>query len=283
MTPISPMEPTRRRSLNHQNSASLVATTSPDLRSHPAVRNYILLCLTALFLSVVCLAARGLGWWCLAPALVGCLTLLTHWVHGPPLVLLSLAGLLSTTGSRGRWVSADWPRLQTPTLLDVVLCLAMLAYVVGHYRLLSLRRCIFPPDPPRPYRDPLRRRSPDLVTGWETALLGLALPVWTGLALMTWVWMAGEETPLGMPHELRQALRLAWASLAVLAAAGIAASYLRWATATPEESLLYLQDQCWRQTRHEQGSLNRWLAWARLRAQRKGSVPKPNLGTRGQA
>ena len=45
---------------------------------------------------------------------------------------------------------------------------------------------------------------------------------------------------------LSQGLRLAWAGLALLAAVGIAVSYLRLTTATPEESLLYLQDQCWR-------------------------------------
>jgi len=54
-----------------------------------------------------------------------------------------------------------------------------------------------------------------------------------------------------------------------LAVAGITASYVRLASATPEESLLYLQDQSWRHTRREQGNLNRWLTWARLRVQRK--------------
>jgi hypothetical protein len=39
--------------------------------------------------------------------------------------------------------------------------------------------------------------------------------------------------------------------------------------APTEENLLYLQDQLWQQTRHEQATLNRWLVWARLRWQRR--------------
>jgi hypothetical protein len=243
--------------------------TPPELHAHPSVRNYMLFCMAALFLVVVCLSERGLEWWCLVPALIGCLTLVTHWVHGPPLVLLSLAGLMGMSNPYTRWSYSGWSSFQTPTLMDLVLCIAVLAYVLGHYRLLGLVRNVLPPDPRCPPGDPSRRRSADLVTGREMVLLGLALPVWTGLALLIWVWMMEEETPLDIAPDVWRMLRLVWVGLAVLAAAGIAASYLRRTTATPEESLLYLQDQCWRQTRREQSSLNRWLTWARLRAQRK--------------
>jgi hypothetical protein len=55
----------------------------------------------------------------------------------------------------------------------------------------------------------------------------------------------------------------------VLAATAALLGYLRWARATPEESLLYLQDQAWAATRSEQRRLNRWLIWARLRRRQK--------------
>lgn len=246
------------------------------LSNHPAVRNYMLLSLSALFLLVVCLADRGLEWWCLAPALVGCLALLTHWSHGPPLVLLFMTGLFVMANPRSRAVHTDWPRLQTPTLMDLVLCIAVLAYVVGHYRLLSLMRNIFPLDPRRRTSEPWQRRSVDLVTGREMALLGLMLPLWTGLSFMVWAMeLMDLATPPARQIDATQSLDLprelgfVWAALAVLAAAGTLAGYLRWITATPEEQLVYLQDQCWRLTRREQSSLNRWLTWARLRAQRK--------------
>jgi hypothetical protein len=97
----------------------------------------------------------------------------------------------------------------------------------------------------------------------------LALPLWTGLAIAVWGWMIETAPLLEMPVKVWRTLRIAWLVLAVLATTATVAGYLRWATATPEESLLYLQDQLWRPTRGEQGSLNRWLVWARLRAQRK--------------
>lgn len=250
-----------------------------ELRDHPAVRNYMLFCLASLFLLVVCLSDRGFEWWCLVPSMIGCMTLLTNWNLGPPMVLLSLAGLLTVVYPRSRWNYAGWPYGQSTTLTDLLLCISVLAYVVGHYRLLSLLRSIFPPDPRRlPRRtppDPLRRRSPDLVNNWEMALVGITLPLWIGLAVMVWGRVIGSSAtrdvmvPLDMPVPLWRALQLVWASLAVLGVTGIVVSYLRWTTATPEECLLFLQDQCWRHTRREQSNLNRWLTWARLRSQRK--------------
>lgn len=256
------------------------APTRRELRSHPAVRNYTLFCTAALFLLVVCLADHGLGWWSLTPALIGGVALLAQGSGGPPLVLLSLAGLV-LIGPRYSylWRYPYWQRGKVPTMMDLVLCVAVLAYVVGHYRLLALVRHVFPHDPRRlsssPPKmgggregDPARRRSADLVSSRELVLLLLTLPLWTCLAVVVWSWIMEETTPWGMEPEVWQALRLVWGGLTIVAATGTVASYLRQITATPEESLLYLQDQLWRHTRREQGRLNRWLAWARLRPRR---------------
>ena len=239
---------------------------------HPAVRHYTLFCLAALFLQVVCLADRGLDWWCLLPALIGGVALLAHWSMGPPLLLLSLTGLMLTQ-TRYRWSYLNWARDPTPTMMDLILCAAVLAYVMGHYRLLSLTRHIFPPDARRlsgdGFADPARGRSADLVSGWEMALLVLALPLWTVLSVVAWGWLIEDMGPLGMTREVWRMIRIVWAGLTIVAVTGVVAGYLRRTLATPEESLLYLQDQLWRQTRREQSSLNRWLTWARLRAQRR--------------
>lgn len=274
MTPSS-LPPANTEAPEEAQFSSSRAPRPSPLSNHPAVRNYMLFCLAAHFLLVICLADRGLEWWCLVPPLIGCFTLLTHWSHGPPLVIVSLTGLLGMTAPRARWKFEDWARFQAPTLMDLVLCIAVLAYVIGHYRLLSLMRPIFPADSRRPDERTKanRRRSADLVTAWEMAILGLALPVWTGLSVLIWTWMTENEMeealPLDMPRELWRGLRLAWLGLTLLAAAGIIANYRRLTSATMEECLLYLQDQCWRHTRREQSILNRWLTWARLRAQRK--------------
>ena len=232
-----------------------------ELRSHPAVRNYMLFCLGALFLLVVCLTDRGLDWWCLAPASIGCLTLLAQWRHGPPLVLLSLAGLLGMPGPRYVRGYPSGSLFQTPSFMDLVLCFVVLAYVLGHYRLLSLMRSIFPAES--------RRRSADLVTPWEMASLGVVLPIWSGLAVMIWAWLMEGEPPLDMSPLVWRVVRIVWTVLGLLATTGIVVHYVRLTTATPEESILYLQDELWRQTRREQSRLHHWLTWARLRAQRK--------------
>src|SRR5215472_12920236 len=89
----------------------LSAPTRRELRSHPAVRNYTLFCLAALLLLVVCLVDRGLDWWSLLPALVGGVALLAQWSIGPPLVLLSLTGLiLANTRYSHVWRSPYWAR-----------------------------------------------------------------------------------------------------------------------------------------------------------------------------
>jgi hypothetical protein len=62
-----------------------------------------------------------------------------------------------------------------------------------------------------------------------------------------------------------QALLLLWAGGLGLALAASVLGYLGWSRATPEESRLYLQDQLWRETRAEQGEVNRWRVWARRR------------------
>jgi hypothetical protein len=234
------------------------------------VRNYLLFGMASLFLVVVCLADRGLGWWCLLPALVGGVSLLAEWGAGPPLVLVSLTGLLLSV-PRPRFVYSYWVRDQVPTLMDLILCAAMLGYALAHYRYLALMHHVSPPDPRQPRggrAGPGRRRSADLVSAREMALVVLALPLWTGLAVLVWGWVLEASPPLDMPRELYRTLRIVWAVMFVLGATAVAAGYLRRAAATPQESLLYVQDLVWRATRREQSSLNRWLAWARLRAQR---------------
>jgi hypothetical protein len=246
-----------------------------ELRAHPAVRNYMLFCLASLLLLVVCLSERRLGWWCLIPSMIGALTLLMQWGLGPPLVLGTLTGLLSLARMRNPQGNPYNVRTPVPTLMDILLCLAVMAYVLGHYRLLSLMRHVFPPVPRRRDEavDPARRRSADLVSAVEMTLLGFAVPAWTGLSLFIWTWMMEDvDPPLNISREAWRILRLIWVFVFVLTATAVVVGYRRMTAATPEESLLYLQDEVWRRTRREQSNLNRWLMWARLRVRRKKEI-----------
>ena len=251
----------------------LPASPEPeDLRAHPAVRNYTLLCLASVFVLVVCLVDHGLGWWSLLPALIGSLGLVARWSMAPPLLLLSLTGLILSSPRYRSFYSA-WERRAVPALMDLILCMAVLAFIIGHYRLLSLLRNVFPTDPRGKRGGTLAeaapRRAADLVTPWELVRVMLTLPLWTALSVVASRLLSGNSPGLGIDPEVWSALLIVWVVLAVLGVVGIAGGYARQNAATPEESLLYLQDQLWRGTRREQGSLNRWLTWARLRAQRR--------------
>jgi hypothetical protein len=61
---------------------------------------------------------------------------------------------------------------------------------------------------------------------------------------------------------------LAWAIAMPLIAVSTVLGYQRWRRRTPNESLLFLQETLWTETRRDQRRLNRWLAWGKLRRQR---------------
>ncbi len=254
-------------------------TDEPELdpRSHPAVRNYTLLCLAALLVLTLGLAQLDVGGLALLPLLAGSIAVAACWSIGPPLVLLCLSGVLfGQLRARGRGLLSGIPE---SFAADLAVSIATLVFVVGHYRLQSLVRFVFPPDyrrkrPRKPMPGlrlppPEQPRSPDFVGQAELLQLALAALVFGALASAAWGVLVRQDPPLGFADREWWALVLIWAGGTLFAVAGTVSGYLRLRRSTPVESLVYLQDQIWRQTRREQSRLNRWLAWARLRRQRK--------------
>ena len=86
---------------------------------------------------------------------------------------------------------------------------------------------------------------------------------------LLWLVLSEQETPAGMGRGLWRGLLLIFVVTLAMGALWGAVAYLDWMTATPEEHLLFLQDEAWRGTRLEQNQINRFLAWARLRGQRR--------------
>jgi hypothetical protein len=257
-----------------QETSPLADRTVPaeaDDRSHPAVRNYVVLCLLALMVLALGLVDYAPGWWALVPVLAGAIALVARWNVGPPFVLLSLACILM--------LQARWPRWRPPTLslssTDIVMGGAVLAYVVGQYRLLSLVRQVFPRDTRAPALPnarrqqggaqpaALQRRSPVVVSGRELIVLALSLPVWCLLAALAWKGLESADPLLDIRPGVWQTLLVLWVGGLGLTMTAVVLGYLGWSGATPEASRLYLQDQLWRETRTEQGEVYRWLAWAR--------------------
>jgi hypothetical protein len=250
-----------------------------DPRAHPAARGYSLLCLAALLVVVVVLSQRDLGWKALLPLLTGSVAVAACWSVGPPLVLLCVAGgMVAQLRERSTGIVGGG---RGSLATDLVLAGALLAYVAGQYRLQSLLRHAFPPDPRRRRRLPKSRvpvvpvapadqpRAPELVGANELTTLVLAVLGITGLTAAAWVLLATRRPPLDFDRWEWSLVVVVWFGCVLGGAAWVATAYLRWQQAGPEESLLYLQDQLWRQTRREQSRLNRWLVWYRLRRQRR--------------
>jgi hypothetical protein len=244
-----------------------------DLGSHPAVRGYTLVCLVALLALTLFVTERGLGWWGLMPVLLGAAALLFRWSVGAPLLLVTLAVLLS---AQARFYLPQWARPRPSLLADLGVCVAVLGYSVAQYRLLALTRHVLPPDTRRrtlPGQGRAAaegpRRSPGSVGPWELPGLLLTLPLWALAAATVWVRLELEEPMQDFHVVVWRAVLLAWAFGLALAVTATALGYVSAVQAGRAEARVYLQDQVWRETRKDQGRLNRWLAWARLRRQRK--------------
>lgn len=134
--------------------SSVPESTGPE----STVRNYDLLCVTAVVILFLALFLRGFGWWSVLVLLVGLLGHLFRWRLAPLLLLVTLTlpqlsflfvrvyvAFNPQTASSSRW----WrlPRLQESDFLsNWILCTAVLGYVAAHYRVQGLLSHVFPPD-----------------------------------------------------------------------------------------------------------------------------------------
>jgi hypothetical protein len=262
-------------------------TPPPTFRNHPALRTCTILCLTALLVMVLALLENDRDLiWILILALIGAVALLAKWRFGPPLLLaglivLEFANRVLWSGYGGRlygWADSS-------PFMDATLAAAFLVFAAGQYRIVSVVHSVLPPDvrrrpPPPPPGPPNRiakapeddgrhRRSADLISQTEMAAMLVAAVVWAGVAVGVWLGLSALTPPHAFSRGVWRGLMLIFLGAATLAVLSAVAGYWSWITSTPEEHLLYLQDEAWRDTRLEQSSLNRWLVWARLRAQRR--------------
>ena len=274
-----------------------MATEDPielPLEKSAAGRHYALLCLLMLFATTILLAERVADIWCALPLLFGAVMLVIQWREGPALVLFlvvcllaaetiggELLGLLQVLLSGGFRRFAGHSR-SAAIIDDYMLAGALLIYSASYYRFLGFARHIFPLDTRvRPYgglgaserrrllEEP-QRRSPETVTPREFGLFVLAIPLWIGGAAALWYWtMTGQTAEYRIETVLTAALKLLYLFGVPLLLFRAAVAYSNQVRAGWDESQQFLQDQLWRETRREQSRTNRWLTWARLRAQRR--------------
>jgi hypothetical protein len=262
--------------------------TSPDTNARPVVRDYLIVSLAALLIITLILLEEGLHFWSVLPLMLGSIGLVSNWTLGPSLTLLSLMMLLILK----RWLLSipRWLPEEPAPLLHLALAGVTLIYAVSATRLLALVRHAVPPDTRRARKPPGSRargrwllpregsaRSSLAIPSTEIVVLLLSAPAFVLAAFLLWRRLANELPPtwlrLSMPlwqaMPLWRVLLLVWGGGIVLAAGYTLLSYLNRAQAGNEESLLFLQDQLWTETRGEQRRINRWIVWGRLRAQRK--------------
>ncbi len=249
------------------------------LRSQQAVRGYTVLCLTALMAMILALMENDRELInILLVAGMGALAVITFWRIGTPLLLMGLVLLEVYHRLNRPWYAAS-PTADDSPFMDAVLCAAVLAYAAGHSRLLSLGHTAFPIDLRRPpagsradgrsRQDGRRRRSAHLPGPWEIPLLALTAAGWAAAVSLGWLVLSSLSPPLGLSAGTWHGMLLIFVVGLTMAVLWAVFAYLDWSTVTPDEHLLFLQDQAWRETRLEQNSINRFVVWARLRGQRR--------------
>ena len=249
-----------------------------ELAEDPVVRNYVLIALAAVVVLLVVLLYQGLGTGSLVPALVGIMGVVTRWRSAPVLVLLALAGLYYIEMLRF-FGTVRPPGLDTAELADVLLAGAVLIYAAAHYRLQGLVHEIVPRESKKAGQPVVRvagelspRRSTAAVPQSEFALTAF-IPGWAAAALALWLTLPTAVPYLGTYVELRpqdwQAGLLVWVVGVALLVLTSVMQYVGYRRMSEAEARLFLQDAVWRETRREQRRINRWLAWARLRRQRR--------------
>jgi hypothetical protein len=283
-------------------------SSPPEAVAEPddGVRNYLFLCYAAQLALLLLLLERGLQLWGLLPVLIGCGSVALRWRLGPLVFLIALAGLLYIAPALDAVLRAG-QRWSTSSVSDVLLCAAVLAFLVGHYRLQGLVHFIFPRDPRRTTKPPRSRpvpvaarppfvvppqRSPLSASTAELVLLLVSLPLWLVLALVCEAKLIPHEAPLqelgkdwsSRTHYDYEIMGARTASFVVGAlwqgrwllwtfgGGGLLVAslfgYLAWVRASAAEAQIYLQDTVWKETCREQRRIQSWRVWGRRR-QRK--------------
>jgi hypothetical protein len=241
-----------------------------------APQHYRVLCVLALAAMFLVQFQQGLMLGGIVVLGVGAVAILLRAPISPLLVLLPLVG--------GQlYLHYLFPRPhQVLQIEDVVLCTATLAYVGGHYRLMSLWRSILPTDPRQRYHTtapvivPLNRlgmiapqhRPASLLSRGEMAWFVVQLPLFALLAQGAWLVLNAPRELLDLSPRWLQLLLLAWGLVLGMFIAGQLIRLARLLRMDRATAKMLLQDSLWHETRREQRRVGRWLAWFHLRRKR---------------
>jgi hypothetical protein len=145
----------------------------------------------------------------------------------------------------------------------VLLCVAILAYLVAMYRLQGLRFGLLPTD----RRVPAETAARSEATMSASELVGLIVPIPAAalLAQLALLLLRQRWSLYELPARWQQFVLVAWTLLIVMFLAASVFQYWRRLQMDRATALLLLQDILWRETRGEQRTINRWIVWQKLR------------------
>jgi hypothetical protein len=254
-----------------------MSTDDPATATLPPVQpqQYQVLCAVALGTISVILVQQGLVFIVALVLFLGTAAILRRVRISPLVILVVVVG-----GQLYQHYQTHGDRVHVALeIQDVTLCAAVLAYVGGHYRLLSLWRAILPLDPRQRYHRgahtivPLGRigkiapqhRPAGLLSRAELAWFVLQLPVFTLLAQGVWIALSVRRDVQQLPIRWLQFLQVAWGIAVVVFLAAQLFRFWRLVQIDPLTARVLLQEELWHETRGEQRRVGRWLAWWKRR------------------
>lgn len=199
-----------------------------------------------------------------------------HRLHlSPAIVFLAIVGgQLLDQYWQSRFVNPDFVAFRFLDVDDLLLCLAVLMYLAGAYRLHAVWFNILPHDVRQARKETTANAAPSplarsegLLTAAELLGMVVALPLFVlaaeGCALM----LKQRWDLVGLPARWRQVLALAWIIVVVVFVAAHFFRYWRRSQMDGATAALLLQDVLWNETRGEQRQINRWTVWRKLQKQ----------------
>ena len=262
-----------------------------------ALETYSYVCGTALVLIGLVLFRRGLFPWAMFPVGAGLLGLFFRWRIAPALVIGITGTCIVYAEPGGQFIRGQTQRLSAGVvdLQTWILCSALLAYVIGHYRLQALSLAIFPADRRMPKtaggKDPhlynrarsfhLERPIPKTaagknpaerprlgktVDGGEISWLVFTIPCVSFAGLLVLRLLPAAQSELSFfANASWSALILLWiVGFGTLVVNGLIV-YLSLHHLQTAEARVYFQDLLWLELRRDLRRLNRWVIWSRLR------------------
>jgi hypothetical protein len=187
---------------------------------------------------------------------------------GPVFVLLAMTGgHVVEQWNANQIFQADFRSFRFLDVADLLLCVATLTYIAGHYRLHGLWFNIFPYDPrQREKTAPSgQARSEQSLAPAELIWLLLPLPLFAFAAEWFTLLLRQHWNLVGLPPRWRQFLAFSWLLLVTMFVAAHFFRYWRRLQMDRATAQLLLQDILWHETRGEQRRLNRWVAWRKVK------------------